>query len=86
MRVSIALRRGTGLPASLTLATASAGARAIPEIGAKIVSAEVHPKVKASFPRGATGPPDVTYTSRFGYRLLELDRHLPPDSVTARGP
>jgi len=52
----------------------------------KVVTADVFPSVRATFPGGVTGIPDLTYSTLNGYRRLTLDLYLPPDAPAARHP
>jgi len=52
----------------------------------KVVTADVFPAVRGTFPAGVTGLPDLTYSTLRGYRRLTLDLYLPPDSPASRHP
>src|SRR5215207_6468451 len=85
MRFSAASRGGVVLPIVLALLAADADAQAVPQISAKVVSTDMYPRQRTSFPGGVTGRSDLTYPSWLGYRPLKLDLYLPPDSANARG-
>lgn len=50
-------------------------------VAAEVVTADLYPQRRISFPDGVTGLPDLRYATISGYRPLTLDLYLPPDGT-----
>ncbi|MEO8115566.1 MAG: alpha/beta hydrolase [Phenylobacterium sp.] len=62
------------------LAMAAGGAVAAPvtaRVAPEVVGADNYPPVRAAFPGGVTGLPNLTYSTIQGYQPLKLDLYLP---------
>lgn len=68
------------------VAISAVQAQTEPAVGATVFSDDVYPRHPTDFADGVTGIPDITYTSRPGYRPLTLDLYLPPSSFNHKGP
>lgn len=76
--------RGTVLAAAAAILAMTAGAAAAagkpvsPQVSPEVVSTDSFPKLKATFPGGVQGLPDLTYSVIPGYQPLKLDLYVPP--------
>lgn len=63
---------------SMVGASQAAPRRITAAVSAKVVTADAYPQLRASFPGGVTGRPDVVYSAINGYRPMTLDLYVPP--------
>jgi acetyl esterase/lipase len=73
-----------GAAAALALAAGAEAAPVKADVADKVVSADSFPKLKATFPAGVTGHPDIVYSTIGGFRPLTLDLYTPAKSAAAR--
>jgi len=64
--------------AALSLAGAAEAEPVKAAVAEKVVSADSFPVLKATFPGGVTGHPDIVYSTPGGFRPITLDLYTPP--------
>lgn len=87
-----------GLAALIAACVLLAAARALPlraqspasasqvPVSNAVFSHDVYPQVRAAFPGGVVGLPNLTYGSISGFRALKLDLYVPPGPVAGARP
>ena len=73
-----------GAAAALALVGGAQAAPVKADVAEKVVTADSFPKLKAAFPGGVTGHPDIVYSTIGGFRPLTLDVYTPAKSGSAR--